>query len=101
MDQTEETLTQQKYVPAVAITQITTKHSLGRVMIALANAPERICGVARRIGYTGKRDSDLAIYRLKVKRDSEDNVVTLPCLFVVDGGTFVDYEQWRQKQEAH
>lgn len=94
MRQQQPPLPQKMYVPAFSITQITTKHSLGKVLVAPADLPDHICGVARRIGYTGNRSNDLAIYRLKIKFDDEHNVVTLPGLFVVEDGVFEDYEQW-------
>jgi hypothetical protein len=87
-------LPQLTYIPAISINQITAKHAMGKVFIVQADAPDRICGIARRIGYTGKQDNDLAIYRLKVKIDQGSSVVTLPNLFVVEGGMFIDYEQW-------
>ncbi len=80
------------YVPECGITQITTRHMMGKVPVVMANEPDHICGFARRIGYTGKTEHDLAIYRLKVACNGK--VITLPALFVVDGGIFVDYEQW-------
>jgi len=85
------------YVPAIAITQITARHMMGRVLVALAEKPEHICGVARRVGYTGKAGSDLAIYRLKVKLREQDNATMLSALFVVDDGLFVEYEAWNTK----
>ena len=88
------------YVPAIATKQITARHTMGRVPIAEQGAPQCICGVAKRIGYTGPHDSDLAIYRLKVKAHTSDNATTLPTLYVVDGGLFVDYDEWRQKHNV-
>jgi hypothetical protein len=94
MERQSMPLRQATYVPAVSINQITAKHAMGKVFIALATAPDHICGIARRIGYTGNQDNDLAIYRLKVKIGQGSSVVTLPNLFVVEGGMFVDYEEW-------
>jgi hypothetical protein len=94
MQQDTSLPSQQVYAPAVGITRITAKHAMGKVFVTSTEAPDRICGIARRIGYTGKQDNDLAIYRLKVKVESSSQVVTLPKLFVVDGGIFVEYEQW-------
>ncbi len=87
------------YVPFVSISQITARHTMGRVLIAKESEPEDICGIARRIGYTGTRGCDLAIYRLKVKERASDNATTLPMFYVVDDGLFVDYDEWRQKRE--
>lgn len=99
MEKRESNEKQVMYVPAVSILQITTRHTMGRVPIAKKNDPNCICGVARRIGYTGSRACDLAIYRLKVKEHVSDNAMTLPMLYVVDGGLFVDYNEWRQRGE--
>lgn len=88
---------QNTYKPAISIVRITAKHTLGRIPIAPIDTPESICGTARRVGYTGRLDSDLAIYRLKVKNKEPRYTVTLPGLFVVDEGVFVDYEQWRHR----
>ncbi len=90
---------QQIYTPAVGIARITTKHAMGKVFVTALNAPDHICGIARRVGYTGKQDSDLAIYRLKVKTDPLSPVTTLPKLFVVEGGVFVDYEEWSMNRK--
>lgn len=97
MQQNDSIPSQHMYTPAVGITRITAKHAMGKVFVTSTDAPDRICGIARRIGYTGKQDNDLAIYRLKVRSDPSAPVVTLPKLFVVDGGIFVDYEQWSMK----
>lgn len=87
------------YTPAVGITRITAKHAMGKVFVTSTDAPDRICGIARRIGYTGKEANDLAIYRLKIRTDPAAQVVTLPKLFVVDGGIFIDYEQWSMRSK--
>ena len=91
---------QETYIPAVAIAQITARHTMGRIAIALADNPECICGMARRVGYTGTRDNDLAIYRLKVKEHANANATMLPTLFVVDEGLFVDYDMWQKKHKC-
>ncbi len=88
------------YIPAISVTQITVRHTMGRVPVAMEDKPECVCGVARRIGYTGTNGNDLAIYRLKVKENVNDNATTLSTLFVVDGGLFVDYYLWQKKRDA-
>ncbi len=91
---------QETYRPAVAVAQITARHTMGRIAIVLANNPEYVCGVARRVGYTGSHDNDLAIYRLKVKQHANENATMLPTLFVVDEGLFIDYNEWQKKRTA-
>ncbi len=87
------------YIPAVPITRATMKHSWHRLPVATSAAPEQICGEARRIGYTGKSASDLALYRLKIKMGHGLPTTTLPGLYIIDDGVFQDYEQWQQVTE--
>ena len=82
---------QQTYIPAVTITNATFKHSWNKLPVATTGAPERICGEARRIGYTGKSENDYALYRLKIKLDNGLPTVTLPNLYVIKDGLFVEY----------
>ncbi|GAC1435034.1 MAG: hypothetical protein PVS3B3_35430 [Ktedonobacteraceae bacterium] len=82
---------QQTYIPAVTITSATFKHSWGKLPVATMGAPERVCGEARRIGYTGKSETDFAIYRLKIKSSHGLPTVTLPSLYVIKNGFFVEY----------
>ncbi len=87
------------YIPAVAIMRATLKHSCNKLPVATAAAPDHICGEARRIGYTGKREGDLALYRLKVKVSKDLPTMTLPSFYIIENGLFVDYEQWQQEKE--
>jgi hypothetical protein len=82
------------YVPHNGIAQIMAKDRIRRVPVAEANEPGHICGMACRVGYTGKSEQDLAIYRLKITYDAHSPSITLPAFFVVDGGVFVEYEEW-------
>ena len=52
---------QQHYVPAVVTFVGTVKQALRKVPVALAKAPELVCGMARRVGSTGPLETDLAI----------------------------------------
>lgn len=81
------------YIPAVGIMRATLRHSWPKIPIATVASPDHICGEARRIGYTGKTDSDLALYRLKIKLGHGHPTMTLPSLYVVRDGIFQDYEQ--------
>lgn len=56
--------------------------------------------MAQRIGYTGNRDDDLAIYRLKIKPGADLPTITLPGFFVIEDGIFKDYEQWCDSRKA-
>jgi len=82
------------YVPAVAITHVTLRHSLQKIPVVVAGEPGRVCGFAQRVGYTGNRDEDLAIYRLKIKGGEDLPTITLPGFFVIEDGIFKNYEQW-------
>jgi hypothetical protein len=90
---------QHTYVPVIAITRATLKHSWGRIGVATAAMPDQLCGEARRIGYTGKGDDDLALYRLKIKLGGGLPTVTLPGLYIIESNRFVDYELWSQEHE--
>ncbi len=90
---------QKKYIPAVAMTTCSgLKQSCCRIPVATTAAPDRVCGEARRIGYTGILDSDLPLYRLKIKVGNGLLTVTLPGFYIIEGGVFVEYEQWRREQ---
>lgn len=91
---------QPTYIPTIAIGSITQKHSLYRLPIATLDTPDRICGIAQRVGYTGKQDNDLTIYRLKIKTGNNLPVMTLPGFYVLEQGIFVDYEQWCMNQRV-
>lgn len=90
---------QHRYVPAIGLVRATLKHSWGRIAVATALTPDQLCGAARRIGYTGRRDDDLALYRLKIKLGNGLPTVTLPGIYIIDNGIFVDYDQWQQEGE--
>ncbi len=90
---------QHTYIPSVAIVRATLKYSSNKLPVSTLSNPEQICGEARRIGYTGKLDSDLALYRLKIKMGKEHPTFTLPGLYIIEDGVFQDYEEWRPKAE--
>lgn len=87
------------YIPLFAMLNATFKHSLAKIQVAAMQAPDHICGTAQRVGYTGNRESDLAMYRLKVRNGNERSTVTLPGFFVINNGVFIDYESWCKSQE--
>lgn len=87
------------YVPTIGVERVTARHTLGRIPVAEQQKPEHVCGIARRIGYTGTLATDLAIYRIKVKNGRQNTSVTIPVLYVVEDGVFMDYEVWRHAHE--
>jgi hypothetical protein len=87
-------LAQLTYAPAITITDATLRHSMQKLPLIIVGKPDRICGMAQRIGYTGNKDDDLAIYRLKIKVGEDKVTITLPGFFVIEEGIFKDYEQW-------
>lgn len=86
------------YCPAIGIDSITVHHTFGKLAVTPLGEPETQCGIARRVGYTNGSDTALALYRLKIKIQGQRIYVTLPSLFVVVGGIFLDYEHWLAQQ---
>jgi hypothetical protein len=94
--QSRMTFAQQIYLPAIHDASPVFEHSLRSVPIIVSDAPDIVCGIAYRIGSTGKSRSDLAMYRLKLKISLASlRTATLPGFFVIEDGIFVEYEQWR------
>jgi len=90
---------QQTYLPTISDASPVFEHSLRSIPIVTRDTPDIVCGVAWRVGSTGKSRSDLAIYRLKLKIAFAGlRTATLPGFFVIENGIFVEYEQWRTRQ---
>lgn len=87
------------YVPLFTMLDATFKHSLSKIQVTAMHAPEHICGTAQRVGYTGNRENDFAMYRLRVRSDNRRSTITLPGFFVINNGVFIDYESWCKSQE--
>jgi hypothetical protein len=96
----ERPVKQTIFVPTPPINRITTKQMLGKISVSPLSSPGDVCGIARRVGYTGKCSDDLATYRLKIRMGSTKVFETLPSVFVVDDGVFLDYNEWRAKQQT-
>lgn len=92
MKSSKQVSPQQTYLPAVIPIVGTLKHSLRKVVLARLEAPNQVCGVAQRVGYTGTRETDLAIYRLRVRQSSDRQAATLPGFFVLEDGIFLAYQ---------
>ncbi len=73
------------------VTFDTTATPRGRISIATQSEPQNICGVARRIGYTGSSPNALALYRLKLYTTRPTIMETLSGYFVLVHGTFREY----------
>ena len=86
------------YIPLFATLDATFRHSLPKLQVVTAHAPDHICGIAQRVGYTGNGENDLAIYRLKIRSDHQRSTITLPKFFVIHNGMFIDYEFWSKSQ---
>lgn len=82
-----------QYLPALVPIVGTVAHSSSKIKIASREAPEVVCGLARRVGYTGTLQTDLAIYRLRVKASPDLLAVTLTDFFVLEGGIFHLYKR--------
>jgi hypothetical protein len=89
MKSSQQVSPQQTSLPAVIPIVGTLKHSLRKVVLARLEAPNQACGVAQRVGYTGTRETDLAIYRLRVRQSPERQAATLPGFFVLEDGIFL------------
>ena len=96
----EPTENENVYVPLITIPGATFRHSLAKLQIAAMHAPNQSCGIAQRVGYTGGRDSDLAMYRLKVRSRNSRSTITLPGFYIIKDSMFVDYERWSKGQET-
>jgi hypothetical protein len=69
-------------------------YPLRHLSIATVTEPEHICGVAHRIGFTGKDMEALPMYRLMVTEQDHSDRLMLPFFFVLEKGVFVEYEHW-------
>ncbi len=82
------------YLPAVLPPTGTKEHSLSKYVLAIRETPDRPCGLARRVGYTGPKATDFALYRLKVRVDPDFSVITtLSGFFILEDGLFRVYER--------
>ena len=88
---------QHTYIPAITIKRATLKHSWNKLSVATLSAPKQVCGEARRIGYAGKDENDLALYRLKIRPGHGLSTVTLPGIYIIEDAVFQDYEDWKRK----
>ena len=66
---------------------------LGKIPIAAQSEPQKICGVARRIGYAGTSSNNPPLYRLKIDTTRPTLKITLPGYFVFAQGIFREYQQ--------
>ena len=85
---------QQSYIAVLLDTSSSLEHPPSKIPIATRTTPEQLCGKARRIGYTTPYNDALALYRIKTRTDHRSSYVTLPSIFVLAEGVFVDYQQW-------
>ena len=85
---------QPTYLPAIVPLSGTRQHSLSKYLLAKSETPDYVCGLARRVGYTGPKETDFALYRLKVRATPNILAVTLSDFFVLEHGIFRVYERW-------
>jgi len=101
MEDKQSTLafSQQTYLPALRDASPVFEQSLRSVPIVTSDAPDIVCGIAYRVGSTGKSRVDLAMYRLRLKISHASlRTATFPGFFVIKDGIFVEYEQWPMHQ---
>lgn len=87
---------EEKTIQTTQVTYITfdaTSTPRGKIPIATQSDPQKMCGIARRIGYTGSSTNDLALYRLKLNTPRPNLKTMLPGYFVLEHGIFRDYHQ--------
>ena len=92
MQSSQQVPPQQTYLPAMIPVVGTLKHSLRKVALARLEAPNQACGIAQRVGYTGTLETDLAIYRLRIRQSLDRQAVLLPGFFVLKEGVFRAYQ---------
>ncbi len=83
---------QPTYMPARVPPVGTREHSLRKYLLAMRETPDRICGLAQRVGYTGSKETDFALYRLKAKSSPELPAITFSGFFILENGIFRAYE---------
>ncbi len=82
------------YLPAVLPPIGTREHSLSKYVLAIKETPDRPCGLARRVGYTGPKTTDFALYRLKVRVNPDlPAITTLSGFFILKDGLFRAYKR--------
>ena len=91
---------QDSYIPVLLDTSSSPERPPSKIPIATRTMPERICGKARRIGYTTPYNDALALYRIKTQTDHRSSYVTLPSIFVLVEGVFLDYQEWSDSTQA-
>ncbi|WP_201394707.1 hypothetical protein [Ktedonobacter sp. SOSP1-52] len=87
------------YTPQLPCNRATVKHSFARIPFSRSDAPGEICGIARRIGYSGSRPDDLALYRLKIDvqpQGKRRRSVMVDGYFVLDHGVFSSFSSTEQ-----
>jgi|GEM_PF-3267733 hypothetical protein len=91
-------LLQEDYSPVIPDERayLTAAHSWKTMLMNTRSEPDRTCGYARRVGYTGDHAEALTIYRLRVLYCHR--AMMLPGLFVFQEGCFVRYGD-EQKQD--
>ncbi len=82
------------YIPVLLDANGSLEHPPSKMPIAIHATPEQICGKARRIGYTTVHNDALALYRIKIQIRHRKSYITLPSIFVLVDGMFLDYQQW-------
>ena len=95
-----DSIPRQSYIPILLDTSSSQELAPSKTPIATHSAPEQICGMARRIGYTASSRNAFALYRIKAQVDHKNSYVTLPSIFVLVDGIFLDYQEWSNSIQA-
>ena len=91
---------QQNYIPVFLDASGSLERPPSKIPIAIRATPKQICGKARRIGYTTVHSNSFALYRIKTQTDHRNSYVTLPSIFVLVEGVFLDYLEWSNSTEG-
>ena len=92
-----QSLPRQQYV--VAVTGERPNDVKPKIPVATTTAPQQRCGKAQRIGSTRTHGRIFPLYRIRIIVQDRRTHITLPSLFVLVNGVFVDYEHWCNIQE--
>ena len=82
------------YILALALDPTTLHRRRSPLLVAHREAPDVVCGIARRIG-TGEYSQDLVVYRLMIRTTARSRRM-LEAFFVLEHGIFYEYEHWKR-----
>ena len=94
-----DSIPQQIYIPVFLDASGSLERTPSKIPIAIRATPGQICGKARRIGYTTVHSNSFALYRIKTQTNHRNSYITLPSIFVLFEGVFLDYQEWSSSNQ--